>query len=103
MTKILFIGALALGLAACSTDSCREYSDYTCAQLESQTYNVYYYDRARNSGVEREIFLGQTKGLRSCGALGYAAANDRSEERVGDWSYICCLNTDESMCAEKHR
>jgi len=94
---------MVVGSAGCSSDSCREYSDYTCSQLERQTYNVYYYDVERNNRIEREIYLGQTKGLQSCGSLAYAGADARSAERVDDWSYICCLNTVDSMCAEKHR
>jgi len=52
MIRLPFIIASAYILLAtgCSMDSCREYSKYTCAQLEKQTYNVYYYDKDARSG-----------------------------------------------------
>lgn len=103
MARILVVAALSVVLAGCSGDPCREYSAYTCEQLEQQTYNVYYYDVERRSESGRELFLGEAVGLEGCGTLADAVADARSEEREGDWSYICCLQTDESSCAEKHR
>lgn len=100
---VLSVAALAALLAGCTRDPCREYSAYTCEQLERQTYNVYYYDVKLENESEREIFVGQAMGLDGCGELSYTEADAREEEREGDWSYICCLQTDESSCAEKHR
>lgn len=100
--------ACALGLAflmiqGCSFDECRKYSDYTCEQLQRQPYNVYYYDVANESGEERNLFAGQVVGLEACGLAASSFASLMADRRQGDWSYVCCLKTDESGCAEKHR
>ena len=106
MMPTLRLVGLMVGVATicgCSMDSCREYSKYTCAQLEKQTYNVYYYDKDARTGEEQEFPLGQTIGLQSCGTLAWNKAAVREDERGGEWSYICCLQTSDSACAEKHR
>lgn len=94
---------LGITLAACSPDECREYSDYTCDQLQRKTYNVLYYDVQGATGQARELFAGQVDGLAACGAAATDMAAEHSAERVGEWSYICCLQTTDSSCAEKHR
>ena len=90
-------------LAGCARDSCRDYSDYTCEQLKTKTYNVFYYDVPYSTGEDRELYLGQATGLDGCGSLAYSEAHRREDEREGDWSYICCLSTKDDSCAEKHR
>lgn len=95
---IAYIAALAVTLTACTSDSCREYSKYTCAQLEKQTYNVYVYPPS-----DREYSAGQVVGLQACGATAHGYAAEHHFAESADWSYICCLQTDESSCAEKHR
>lgn len=91
-------GAMAiLGLSGCG-DECREYSAYTCKQLEIATYNVYFYYPA---GTEE--YLGVVEGLRQCGAMAYSYASSRDLSRESGWGYVCCLKTSDSACAEKHR
>lgn len=95
--------AVAGNLAACSADPCRDYSAYTCAQLQSQTYNVYYSESIQ-PGNWVDTYVGQVQGLEACGSLAYSHADSvESVERRDDWSYVCCLRTSESECAEKHR
>ena len=89
-------------LAACSADSCREYSKYTCAQLERKTYNVLVYPPS-DSYEPREYFAGESTGLEACGSTAHAYAEDHRFAGSADWSYICCLKTDQSSCEEKHR
>lgn len=86
-----------LPAAGCS-DSCQEYSKYSCAQLEKQTYNVFVYPP---SG--REYRAGEAVGLQACGSTAWSYAEDKGFNRSSDWSYICCLETKDSACAEKHR
>lgn len=94
---------LIAALAACSADPCREYSDYTCAELQTGSYNVYYSEPTR-TGEWGETYLGEAQGLDACGAVAYDFAAVRHKlETPADWSYICCLRTDDSECAEKHR
>lgn len=101
MGRLLAIIAGIAGLAwlipSC-TDSCRQYSDYTCAQLEKKTYNVYVY---APSG--REYHAGKRVGLEACGLAAWNFAGANNFSRSNDWSYICCLETKDSSCAEKHR
>ena len=92
-----------VALSACSTDECREYSDYTCAELERQTYNAYYFDVEKVTGMERSIFAGQVVGLGACADAASSTAEVYAEEREGYWSHVCCLQTSDSECAEKHR
>jgi len=94
---------LWLFLQGCSMDECRSYSDYTCEQLKGQTYNVYYYDVPKETGEERNLFAGQVVGLEACGMAASSLATVMEEKREGDWSYVCCLKSDDSGCAEKHR
>lgn len=92
----------ALVAAACLSscgDSCREYSAYSCSQLEKATYNAYFYFPDGN----REYFLGTVVGLPQCGALAHSYASSKQLSRSSGWSYICCLKTSDSECAEKHR
>lgn len=91
--------ALAMiGLAGCG-DSCREYSAYSCAQLARADYNVYfYYPESRG-----EVYLGVASGLAGCGGMAHSFASSKSLAASSGWSYVCCLKTNSSECAEKHR
>lgn len=100
LTSALLLTALAAG---CSQDSCKQYSRFTCKQLEKQTFNVYYYDKDKRTDEPRELYAGAVIGLQQCGAAAWDAAAIHAEERSGDWSYVCCLQTSDSSCAEKHR
>ena len=78
-------------------DSCKQYSDYTCKQLENSPYNVYFY-----WPNDREEYLGQSSSLSQCGdmAVNFSYSKEVQNE---NWGYICCLITKNSSCAEKHR
>ena len=60
---IVIVGTL---VSACG-DECREYSKYTCEQIERGNYNAYFYFP---DGEEK--YLGNVDGLNSCSI---AAAN----------------------------
>src|SRR5262245_12189210 len=103
MRKFVPVVVLAV-LATCgydawdSSDRCRSYSRFRCSQLESQTYNVYFW----YPNNERENYLGQAKGLSGCGSVAHSHALQK-QVHATNWSYICCLKTSDSSCAEKHR
>jgi hypothetical protein len=92
------MAVVTLLFAAGCSDSCREYSNYSCSQLEKQTYNVLVYPP---SG--REYHVGREVGLEACGVTAWGYAEAKGFSRSNDWSYICCLETKDSACAEKHR
>ena len=98
LTRLSFLAVAAFWLASCG-DSCREYSAYSCPQLEKATYNAYFY----YPESKREEFLGVASGLPRCGAMAHAFASSKNLSRSSGWSYICCLKTESSECAEKHR
>lgn len=102
MRALIAIVPLVLLGSGCSQDSCKEYSRFTCEELEHQPYNVYYYDMDRNGGTSNELYLGSTIGLSQCGAMAWDAAAKKKKDRSDDWSYVCCLQTSDSACAEKH-
>lgn len=102
-TKLLSFSVAIIALVGCEQDSCNEYSRFTCKQLETQTFNVYYYEGTKPPTEPKELFLGTAVGLQQCGALAWDASQARKKESAEDWSYVCCLQTDDSSCAEKHR
>ena len=69
------------------------------AGLDTATFNVYFW-YPNNSN---EQYLGIAKGLDQCGAMASSHANSKNLSRGDGWSYICCLKTSSSECAEKHR
>jgi hypothetical protein len=91
------IVAMMLASVVASCDECREYSAFTCRQIESADYNVYFY---YPSGTER--YLGRVNGLPQCGraAHGFAASQKLSGK---EWGYVCCMIARGSDCYEKHR
>lgn len=101
-SAVLTAVALSAAAVGCSSDSCREYSKYSCAELEEQTYNVLVYPPDNGSDA-REYFAGETVGLHACGSVAHGYAETHHFADSSEWSYICCLRTDESACAEKHR
>lgn len=92
----------AIASASCSQDSCREYSKYTCSELERKDYNVLVYPR-NDDGDRKEYFAGEVTGLQACESTAHGYAAEHHFESSSDWSYICCLKTDDSSCEEKHR
>lgn len=89
---------LEKGKQIVGTDSCRSYSDFTCAQLERSRYNAYFY-----FPDNREVFLGESVSLSGCGSMAYSYANRKGLGRGDGWGYICCLIAKGSSCYEKHR
>lgn len=65
--------------------------------LETANFNVYFY-----YPDNREEYLGLVKGLSACQNAAWSRANSLNMERA-NWSYICCLKTISSECAEKHK
>lgn len=84
-------------LSGCG-DECREYSDFSCKEIERAPYNVYFY---YPSGGEE--YLGQADGLSQCGSLAHGFASSKNLSGNGEWSYICCMRAKGSECYEKHR
>jgi hypothetical protein len=74
-----------LGMTACSPS------------MESSTFNVYVYP----DGDRTEISLGQARGLSQCQSMAWSFKNQKNLSN--DWSYICCLQTNTSSCASKHK
>lgn len=91
--SLLIIAALS----GCS-DVCREYSDFSCREIEKASYNVYFYYPS-----ETEKYLGQAQGLSQCGSLAHGFASSKNLSGNGEWSYICCMRAKGSECYEKHR
>ena len=91
--------ALEKGKQIIGKDSCRSYSDFTCAQLESSKYQVHVWLSPSKRGDD-PTSLGMSYSLSSCSAKARNYAYD-SNKKLDD--YICCLVTKTSNCAEKHR
>jgi hypothetical protein len=98
------LSCLSVALLATCGDECKVYSNYSCKQLEKATYNVYFYFPEKNGAdQDKEYFLGTAQGLSECGAVAYSYADSKNLKPSSTWSYICCLKTKDSECAEKHR
>jgi hypothetical protein len=76
-------------------------SDYSCSFVENKaTYNVLFYFPEDKT----ERFIGQSKGLSQCYQLARNYAFEKGNGRSDyGWSYICCMQTEDSNCKEKHR
>jgi hypothetical protein len=96
-SRINFIAAAILSLSGCGGE-CKEYSDFSCKEIEEVTYNTYFY---YPSGTEK--FLGIANGLSQCGNMSYSFASSKKLEGNAEWSYICCMKVEDSECYEKHR
>jgi hypothetical protein len=99
-TKALLtvIALAASGVAGCG-DRCSEYSDYSCKEIEKATYNVHF----SFSDSDRDYPLGTVTGLSACGATAHDFAASKGLSQDSGWGYVCCMKTDKSECAEKHR
>jgi len=84
-------------LSGCG-DECKEYSDFSCDEIENAPYNAYFY---YPSGTEE--FLGQVESLSQCGSLAHNFASSKELDRNNEWGYICCMRAKGSECYEKHR
>jgi len=92
---------VALCLLGGCSDECREYSEFSCKQIEAADYNVIFFFPSGNQ-EPKEVSLGKVKGLEQCGGLaqGFAASKNLSG---ADWGYVCCMIAKGSTCYEKHR
>jgi hypothetical protein len=75
------------------------FSQCTERNPSAATFNVYFW-YPNNSN---EQYLGTAKGLDQCGDIASSHAISKNLSRSDGWSYICCLKTSSSECAEKHR
>jgi hypothetical protein len=91
-------GLVASGLVGCS-DACSEYSDYSCDEIAKATYNVHFVF----PDSDRDYMLGTVSGLSACGTTAYDYAASKGLREDSGWSYVCCMKTEKSDCAEKHR
>lgn len=79
-------------------DECRKYSSFSCSQVQSASYNVYFYYPSK-----KEEYLGRAEGLSQCGALAHGFARSKNLSGNSEWGYICCMRAKGSECYEKHR
>lgn len=95
---LLALGLLIIATLSGCSDECREYSDFSCGEIEKASYNVYFYYPS-----ETEEYLGQAQGLSQCGSRAHSFASSKNLSRNGEWGYICCMRAKGSECYEKHR
>ncbi|HAU1192564.1 TPA: hypothetical protein ACT96X_003075 [Legionella pneumophila] len=87
------------GLVSCSSDKCREYSKYTCDELENNVvFNVLFYF----PNNDKEYHLGTAKGISECQDIAYDYADEKHLINNSGWSYSCCIQTKDSECEEAH-
>lgn len=91
------IWGLTLLVAGCG-DECSNYSDFSCKQIQSATYNAFFYFPDNT-----EYYLGIANGLDQCGSMAHSYAASKNVARSERWSYICCMKAKGSECYEKHR
>ena len=94
----IIIGALLL-VSGCDEDECRKYSKFTCKELVRQTYAVWF----SFPNGDKTYNLGQVQGLRQCQVTAAQFASSKNLSQNREWSYICCIVTDDFNCLEKHR
>ena len=95
---IILLLFVSISLIGCK-DECSDYSEYSCEEIQQATYNTYFYF----PDSDKEYFLGVSNGLDECGSLAYDYASSKSMGNNTDWTYICCMKTEDSQCKEKHR
>jgi hypothetical protein len=93
----LVVGITLASLVSSCGDECSSYSSFSCKQIETADYNVYFYFP---SGEEQ--YLGRTTGLRQCGQTAHSFATSKKLTQE-NWGYICCMIARGSDCYEKHR
>ena len=83
------------GLAGCE-DQCSSFSPnkFNCDQIAKAAYNIHF-----SLPNETEISLGKVTGLSNCARQASEYATQHSVPR----KYYCCMITETSSCAEKHR
>ncbi len=98
MNKVILSFFLIATLLSCKKDECKEYSDFSCKEIEEANYNVYFYYPSQT-----EVYLGEAKGLAYCGSKARSFARSKDLLNNRDWGYICCMIAKGSSCYEKHR
>jgi len=78
-------------------DECRDYSDFTCKQIEKAEYDVWFYFDKYDKGYN----LGHANGLFQCRNIARDYAYKKNLNY--GWSYVCCMKANGSNCYEKHR
>jgi len=68
--------------------------------VETAKYNVYFWFPGNSN---QEYYLGVANGLNACGSIAHNYAQSKNLARGDGWSYVCCMKTASSECAEKHR
>ena len=68
------------------------------SQYDKVDVNVYFYFPNGS-----EVFLGETRGASSCGAMSHNFAQSKNLERSDGWSYICCTIEKGWTCYRKIR
>lgn len=71
-------------------------SELPLSRYEDMMVGVWFYD----SDKSENLYLGQTKGAASCGAV---AASHAQSQRVKNWGYVCCTHEAGSDCYRKIR
>ena len=80
-------------------DRCRKYSIHTCEELQKiAQFNVHFYYPQSN----QEEYLGQVRGLSNCQSRAGSFSIEK-QLQTARWDYICCLKTEKSRCAERHK
>jgi hypothetical protein len=108
MKKLFLILSFPFALIGCDGSdigSCKAYgSKHSCDYVQNQaTYNVLFYF-PRSGSESKEYFVGTAKGLQQCGAQARSYALKKGSGNANyDWAYICCMQTKDSSCEEKHR
>jgi hypothetical protein len=94
-TNWLISAFVLASLTACE-DECSNYSAnrLNCDQIEKASYNAYF-----NLPDDTELSLGKITGLSNCAAK----ASDYANQHAVPKHYVCCMITETSSCAEKHR
>lgn len=84
----IWLGVLTLGLlVACGPN------------IENAQYNVLFWFPDNDKSYP----LGVSNGLAECGSIANGFAQSKNLARNDRWSYVCCMKTASSECAEKHR
>jgi hypothetical protein len=98
LTRLSVLSCIFFLFIAGCKDECREYSDFSCEDIQTATYNIYFYYPDGS-----EVYLGIVNGLNECGNISSNFASSKNLLENNDWSYVCCMKAKGSDCYEKHR
>lgn len=97
MKLIIFIALIVFVFWYKPFDSCRDYSEFNCKQIQEAKYNVWFYFNKNSDAYN----IGSADGLSQCGNIAKNYAYNKG--LTYDWSYVCCMKAKGSDCYEKHR